>query len=125
MFADEGSTDDAKHAIESGIGHTNDAAAIRQHHAFVHHFDRQRLAAQHFLAGLAVGDVVHHADESRHAAIERDDRLVREVHPAGRTAQRLQCHLRLGPFSPAQLLASLHGAGVIRRQENLAPAEAV
>ena len=112
VLADERAGDDAEHAIEGRVGHADDAAAVGQHHAFVHHLDGQRLAAQHFFVGLAVRDVVHHADEPASPCRRRDDRLVGQVDPARLAAQRLQRQLHLGAFAAC---AAAGGAGWRRR----------
>ena len=125
VLADQRAGHDAEHAIEGRIGHADDAVAVRQHHAFVHDLDGQRLAAQHFFVRLAIGDVVHHADEAVDDAVERDDRLVGQMDPARVAAQCLQRHLHLGAFALAQALATLDGAGVVGREKHVPPAEAV
>ena len=125
MLADQRSGNDAKHAIERRVGHADDAAAVGQHDALVHDLDGQRLAAQHFLVGLSIRDVVHHADETAHLAVRGKQRLVGEVNPARLTAQRLQRHLHVGAFALANSLAPLERAGVVGRKKYLAPAEAI
>ncbi len=105
VFADQRAGDDSKHAIEGRVGHADDAAAVRQHDALVHDFDRQRLAAQHFFVGLAVSDVVHDADEAVDLAIGVEQRLVGEVDPTRLAAQSLQRQLRDGAFTAAYSLA--------------------
>ncbi len=125
VLADQRPRDDAEHAIEGRVRHADDAAAIRQHHAFVHDFDGQRLAAQHLFVHLAVRDVVHHADKAIDRAVEVDHRLVGEMNPARIATQGLQGQFHFGSFTATQPLATLNGAGMVGGEEHLPPADAV